>query len=80
MMDDDTYALDPEECLEYGDDCQGPVEYRWPGVGEKHWPRCVYHGDRRIDNVSELEIAAQSPLAPSWFDEADAGERWDDDY
>lgn len=21
-----------------------------------------------------------SPIAPSWFDPADAGERWDDDY
>jgi hypothetical protein len=27
-----------------------------------------------------MEKYARSDVAPSWFDPADAGERWDDDY
>lgn len=67
------------DCLEYGPECQGPVEMRWPGSGHRQWPRCQYHGDRRLANVSELERYADSDVAPPGFREDDAGERWADD-
>lgn len=63
--------------------------YEWKGESVRAWmdefntldeaqaayPNAVFNG---------LGSAYQPPiishLAPDWFDEADAGERWDDDY
>lgn len=71
-----------EECLEYGDACSGPVEMRHSGgMNGKSWPRCARHGEERLrDREGSVEMYADSDIAPSWFDPAAAGERWDDDY
>jgi hypothetical protein len=68
--------LDATECLDYDPDtCSGPVDYR------HSWPRCAFHGEKRLrDHENSIERYADSDVAPSWFDPADAGERWDDDY
>ena len=72
------------ECLDdHGENtCRGPVEYRMPlsGTG-KSFPRCDFHWDKRLDRQEEInERYPDSPIAPSWFDPMDAGERWDNDY
>ena len=72
----DEFRLDAEECLEFSDECSGPVEMRWPGSGQKFWPRCAKHGEARVSRVSELERWADSDIAPPWFDPLDAGEEW----
>lgn len=69
------------ECLEAGNPlskCEGPVEYRWPGYGEKQWPRCEKHGEERIDRerVNQERYPEQRPAD---FDPLAAGERWDED-
>jgi hypothetical protein len=85
---DDDLAFDVEEpyaadeCLDYDPEtCSGAVELRWPGEGERSWPRCQHHGDEREARaLANARNYPDSPIAPPWFDEADAGERWDDDY
>lgn len=70
------------ECLEdYGEGtCSGPVEYHSLGSGNA-FPRCEKHWSERLDRYeNSIEQYADSDVAPSWFDPADAGERWDDDY
>lgn len=74
-------AFPAGECLEYSDDCHGPVELRWPGSGDRTWPRCVYHGDLRVERAeSSIERYADSDVPPTWFDPTAIGERWDEDY
>lgn len=70
-------AHEPDECLEYGPDCNGPVDYHWTG-GTQSWPRCDHHQQRRMERREEsLERYADSDGAPpAWFDPADAGETW----
>lgn len=70
-----------EECLDYGaGNCRGPVDYHWTG-GSRSWPRCDYHQEQRMKRREEsIEKYADSDVAPSWFDPAAAGERWEDDY
>lgn len=74
---------DPTECLEYGDDgaqCSGPVELWWAG-GERSWPRCTFHGERRLARYETgIERYADSDVEPDWFDPTIAGERWSEDY
>lgn len=73
--------LNPEECLEFGDDCRGPVEYHLRPSDWKSFPRCDYHQERRLERrENSLEKYADSDVAPDWFDPADAGERWFEDY
>jgi len=72
------------ECLDdYGEGtCSGAVEYRMPlsGTGQA-FPRCERHWDERLEREESIrEDYPDSPCAPAWFDEADAGERWDEDY
>jgi hypothetical protein len=71
----------PPRCLQHGPECAGTVEYRMPlsGTG-RAFPRCDFHWDKRLD-AQERNTAAypDSPCAPSWHDEANAGERWDED-
>jgi hypothetical protein len=44
-------------------------------------PRCDAHWDERLRQDERIRNDyPDSPIAPSWFDPADAGERWDDDY
>jgi hypothetical protein len=72
------------ECIDdpSGKTCMGPVEYRWPGYGERHFTRCAKHGHQRL--VREQEARERygnpdSPCPPPGFDPMDAGERWEDD-
>lgn len=68
------------ECLEGPDGCEGEVLYRWPGYGERDWPRCEKHGEARVKREEEArERYPDSPCAPADFDPSYAGERWDDD-
>lgn len=75
----DTAPAEALECLNGPDGCKGPVEYRWPGYGERYWPRCEHHGEERL--AREDEARERYPvLPPSDFDPSFAGERWDEDY
>jgi hypothetical protein len=72
--------LDADECLNYGPDCRGPVDYHWTG-GTRSWPRCEYHQDKRMaSREGSVERYANSDVVPDWFDPMDAGEHWNDDY
>ena len=74
--------LDADECLNYGPDGKGPVDYWYSGgLNGRSWPRCDFHGQERLRQHDEsIEKYADSDVAPSWFDPSYAGERWDDDY
>lgn len=73
--------LDADECLNFSEHCVGPVEYHAVGSSLKAWPRCDFHAEQREDQYeNSLERYADSDIAPDWFDPADAGERWEDDY
>lgn len=68
------------ECLDLSNECRGDVTM-WTTDGLKYWPRCEFHGERRLARYeNSIERYANSDVAPSWFDPTDAGERWDDDY
>jgi len=72
----------PPLCLDASpaNSCSGDVEYHSID-GLRAWPRCEKHFDLRLDRYEDImEKYAQSDVAPSWFDPADAGERWDYDY
>ena len=72
---------EPLKCLNDNDECQGTVDYHTTGSSMRAWPRCVWHQAKREDQYdNSMERYADSPVAPSWFDPADAGERWNDDY
>jgi len=64
------------ECSEY-------VEFRISmspsGVS---YPRCDKHFELAYQRYLETEAkyGMSSSVAPAWFDESDAGERWNDDY
>lgn len=67
------------ECLEYGargEHCSGPVDLYWGG-GNRSWPRCTYHGERRMQSYEDS--IKDSDVAPAWLDPSYAGERWDDE-
>jgi hypothetical protein len=72
-----------EDCLDGPDGCGGEVLYRWPGYGERNWPRCEKHGEERVEREAgavERYGNPDSPCVPSDFDPDYAGERWDEDY
>lgn len=72
--------VEPERCLNANVECAGPVELHWTGSSTKAWPRCDFHQALRQDAYeNSMERYADSSVAPSWFSEADAGERWDDE-
>jgi hypothetical protein len=71
------------ECLDGPDDCEGAVEFRMPVSGTgRSFPRCEHHWDKRLDEQERIErtYAVSSSVPPEGFDEADIGERWDEDY
>lgn len=77
--------LEADECLEYDpkhpENCNGRVEYHWPGHGFVSFPRCAKHAEERLDKEEQhRQDYPDSPNPPSWFDPDYAGERWDDDY
>lgn len=78
-------AMDREspKCLDsHKGGCSGSVEYRasLSGTGTPI-ARCDKHYADRLEWQKEHNRKyPDSPCAPAWFNEADAGERWDDDY
>lgn len=73
--------IDPSECLEYGEDCSGPVGFHSTGPALSTFPRCDFHQDRRQERYeSSIERESESDSPPSWFDPTYAGERWESDY
>jgi len=77
MSDASLTSAHPLRCIDGPDDCAGPVEERWPGHGERTWPRCELHGRERQQREVDHE---DSTLAPANFDPAFAGESWDPTY
>ena len=75
--------FDADECLNFGPDCSGPVDW-WHsgGMNGRSWPRCTFHGERRLrSRETSLERYADSDVSPfNERDLAECGERWDDDY
>ena len=80
-------SLTAEDCLNYGDDCEGNVEYRMPlsGTG-RSFPRCDHHWELRLKEQDEIneKYAPNSDVPPSWFEPSyggmnEYGERWDED-
>lgn len=60
--------------------CAGEITRRWT---ENDTPidECQYHTTQSLQRRQELaERYPDTPFAPAWFDPAEAGERWDDDY
>ena len=77
--------FEAEECTNYNPEhCSGPVEMWYPGSGHRSWPRCTFHGEKRLKDASELERYADSDVAPPWYHDSDeyyvTGQEWDDDY
>jgi hypothetical protein len=71
--------MDVIECLDGPEGCSGAVEFRMPlSPSGRAFPRCDKHWGIRLDK-EEDSIPWRSDIAPSWFDPAYAGERWDDD-
>lgn len=72
-----------QDCLEYGNGaCEGAVEYRMSLSGSgMSFERCDRHWGLRLERDAQIrQDYPDSPIAPSWFDPMDAGERWNDDY
>ena len=71
-----------EECITSSEECAGPVELRMAlsGTGIPY-PRCDGHWSARLDLERRLRRDyPDTDTPPAWFDEANAGERWNDDY
>jgi hypothetical protein len=69
-------------CLHGPEGCTGTVKPREPlsGTG-KSFDWCDGHWAKRLDIQERVRRDyPDSPVAPAWFDPANAGERWDDDY
>lgn len=76
-------GLPEDECLEFSTGkCSGRVEAR-PSLSGTGTPiaRCDAHWEEAVERDAEhRRVFPDSPIAPSWFDPAAAGERWDEDY
>lgn len=74
---------DEARCIQANEDeCAGEVEYResLSGTGTPI-PRCGKHWTERLALQRNLAVNyPDSSTPPSWFDPANAGETWDDDY
>jgi hypothetical protein len=69
------------ECLDrHKGGCRGKVEYRlMPDRNDfKMFPRCEAHFETRLQEA-ERTLELLSDTRPAWFDEANAGERWEED-
>lgn len=69
------------ECINGPAECRGHVELRMAlsGTGIPY-PRCGKHWHDRLELEERLRADyPDTPNPPSWFDPADAGERWDHD-
>ena len=76
-------AAEQLECLDGpSPDCSGSVEYRMAlsatGVS---YARCDGHWIRRLAEQERINRDyPDSPIPPPWFDPANAGETWDDEW
>ena len=71
---------DPRECVNYGPDCVGEVEWFDPSGRGRGAQRCAHHRDQRAAQYeNSIEKYAHSDVAPDWFDPTYAGESWNDD-
>lgn len=69
-------------CLDgHKSECSGPVQYRMAlSASGRSFPRCDGHWKLRLAEQERIdETYPDSPIAPDWFDPADAGERWNED-
>ena len=89
MYDDEGNVIydefgDPVECSDKRKGgCNGDVEFRLNPFTDsfKSYTRCQVHAEAWLDGLERINSRyPDSPVAPSWFDSANAGERWDDDY
>ena len=73
---------EPLECLDaHKSPCEGPVEYRMAlSATGRNFPRCDKHWGERLDEQDRINRKYGGVAAPSDFDPAYAGERWDEDY
>lgn len=73
-----------EQCLssyETSENCRGELSTRRSAGGTCDIVRCEAHWEERDDLEDRLRRDyPDSPNPPSWFDPANAGECWDDDY
>ena len=75
--DPDTGCMDWRPDLE---ECTGELIDHYSDLGT-HMIRCARHLDERDRRLHQIRRDyPDSPMAPSWFDPLNAGERWDDDY
>jgi hypothetical protein len=71
----------PLECQDaHRGDCRGPVEMRLRPSDWKSFPRCDHHAEAWYAEQERIQRAYGGATAPSDFDPAYAGERWDEDY
>lgn len=71
------------ECLDRNrSECEGTLEWRASITGTgTPIPRCDKHHAEALDHRDAVRKRyPDSDVAPSWFDESYAGERWNDDY
>lgn len=76
-----TQPLTHADCIG-GEGCAGEVHYRsaLSGTG-RSFPRCDKHWNDRLDLEARLRRDyPDTDTPPAWFDPANAGERWNDDY
>lgn len=69
------------KCLDGPAECRGAVKLRMPlsGSGEP-FARCDGHWSKRLDLQDRIRRDyPDSDVAPAWFSEADAGERWNEE-
>jgi hypothetical protein len=67
------------ECMEGPDECVGEVAYRWPGYGDRCWPRCEHHGTARLQREDTARNRyPDGPCVPADFDPFYAGESWEE--
>jgi len=65
------------DCIDGPDGCRGAVLARWPGYGQKSYPRCERHGADRLERERENRRRYMAPAPPSDWSPDDAGETWD---
>lgn len=70
-----------QECLRGPDGCRGPIRERVAAGGTTMIYECETHMAQSMERLDRISRDyPDSPVPPSWFDPAYAGERWDDDY
>lgn len=69
------------DCMEtHKGNCAGPVELRLRSSDWKEFPRCDAHAEAWFAEQERIQRTYGGASAPSDFDPAFAGERWDEDW